>query len=103
MLTPLQIVWLIYLLQASSYFTGGVTALIGVILAYLNLDGSSPLLGSHLRQQIRWFWWSLLWVVLGTLLSLILVGYLVLLVWFVWSVYRLVKGLHCLNRQQPVD
>lgn len=102
MLSPLQITLLVYLLYIAGYFTGGVTMLIGVILAYLNLDGSTPLLHSHLRQLIRLFWWSLVWVGLGTLLSRVLVGYLILLAWFIWSIYRLVKGLHCLNRDLPM-
>lgn len=82
----------VYALQAIGYFVG-ITALIGVIIAHIKIgDARGTWLESHFRWQIRTFWYSLLWGIIGALLIAILVGYLVLAVAFVWSIYRVAKG-----------
>lgn len=82
----------VYALQAIGYFVG-ITALIGVIIAHIKIgDARGTWLESHFRWQIRTFWYSLLWGIIGALLIAVLVGYLVLAVAFVWSIYRVAKG-----------
>ncbi|MCU7848558.1 MAG: hypothetical protein KZQ89_11245 [Candidatus Thiodiazotropha sp. (ex Lucinoma kastoroae)] len=49
-------------------------------------------LESHFRWQIRTFWYSLLWMAVGFLTTLIVVGYIVLFVNAIWLIYRIVKG-----------
>jgi len=82
----------VYALQAIGYFVG-ITALIGVIIAHVKIgDARGTWLESHFRWQIRTFWYSLLWGIIGALLIVVLVGYLVLGVAFIWSIYRVAKG-----------
>jgi uncharacterized membrane protein len=96
-----DIALIIYILYFVGYFTG-VTAIIGVIMAHIQLDTADPMLATHYRFQIRTFWIGLLYLVVGTVLSLIIIGFLVLAWWFVWSLIRSIKGLLALNKYQPI-
>ncbi|MEW8185481.1 MAG: DUF4870 domain-containing protein [Candidatus Thiodiazotropha endolucinida] len=82
----------VYALQALS-FLFVITFLIAVIINYVKRDDvRNSWLESHYRWQIRTFWFSLLWIVIGYLTIFILIGYLVLLVIMVWLIYRIIKG-----------
>ena len=93
----------VYGLQALS-FAFGLTALIGLILNYIKReDVAGTLYQSHFDWQIRTFWWGLLWSVLGFLLMFAFgLGLIVLLVAWVWAIYRVVKGWLRLTENQPV-
>src|SRR5579862_1492789 len=91
----------VYVLYCVGYFTG-ISALIGVIIAYTKVDDSDPVLRSHYRFQIRTFWIGLLYLVIGFLLCLVLVGVLVLAWWFLWSLIRIVKGIILINEHKPI-
>ncbi len=83
-------VWGLYLAGLIS----GITAVIGLILAYVKrgeLAGTAY--ESHMTYAIRTFWISLLGVIIGTILVLLLIGYLLLPVVGIWSLYRMVRGL----------
>jgi len=93
---------LIYVLYLAGLFFP-ITALVGVILAYINRGkGQDPVLDSHFTFQIRTFWIGLLAMVVGGLLLLVLIGYLLLLAWVVWTLTRVITGLQALGRDQPV-
>lgn len=83
----------IYVMQALSFFWG-ITAVIGVIIAYVKRDDArGTWLDSHLRWQIRTFWWALFWSVIGFALIWVFgLGFLVLAVVYFWTIYRVVKG-----------
>jgi uncharacterized membrane protein len=83
------------------YFTA-VSALIGVIIAYVKVHDSDPALKSHYQFQIRTFWIGLLYLAIGIPLCIVLVGFLVLAWWFVWSMIRCVKGIIALNDYRPI-
>lgn len=94
-----MIIYILYLVG----FLVGLSALVGVILAHVNAGNEQNLvIKSHFSYQIRTFWWGLLWVFLGVLTSFILIGYLVLLGWFIWTLVRCIKGLSALNRQEAI-
>ena len=84
-------VWLLYLI---SFVTVGLTALVGLIIAYVKRPelASTPF-GSHMTYAIRTFWISLVGGLLGAILSVVLIGYLVIVVVGLWSLFRCVKGL----------
>ncbi|MCU7802984.1 MAG: hypothetical protein KZQ96_07280 [Candidatus Thiodiazotropha sp. (ex Lucinoma borealis)] len=83
---------LVYALQAAS-FLFVITFLVAVIINYVKKDDvENTWLESHFRWQIRTFWYSLLWMAVGFLTTLIVVGYIVLFVNAVWLIYRIVKG-----------
>ncbi|MBU6373047.1 MAG: hypothetical protein KJS97_09985 [Alphaproteobacteria bacterium] len=99
-------VWGLYLLSIPSF---AVFALVGVIVAYVQRDGSGALAGRHFDAQIRLFWiafawgvalffasiaaWALTIVLIGfPLLWLIGVAGFIVMVWFtVKSVFGLVR------------
>jgi len=86
-----------YLLQALTFFTL-VTFIASVIVAYIKKDDArGTYLESHFRWQIATFWWSLLWSVLGFVLSIVFVGYFILLALSIWMLYRIIKGWLRLN------
>ena len=56
----------IYGLQAIAFFLFGTTALIAVIINYVKKsDVKGTWLETHFRWQIRTFWWSLFWGIVG--------------------------------------
>jgi uncharacterized membrane protein len=92
----------VYILQALS-FLWGITALIGLIINYVKRDDArGTIYESHFNWQIRSFWWALLWAVIGLLLAILLVGFVVLFVAWIWMIYRVVKGFLKLTEGKPV-
>jgi uncharacterized membrane protein len=96
-----QLALLVYILYLVSYFTG-ITALVGVIIAFIQIDSADPVLASHYRFQIRTFWIGLLYLFVGVILAFVFIGILVILWWFIWSLVRNVKGLLALNENKPI-
>jgi uncharacterized membrane protein len=77
-----------------SIVTVGLTAVVGLIIAYVKRPelASTPF-GSHMTYAIRTFWVSLLGWILGGILTVVLIGYPLLLVVALWFVFRCVRGL----------
>jgi uncharacterized membrane protein len=92
---------IVYVLYLAALLTGGVTALVGVVMAYVYQGDAPDWLKTHYRFQIRTFWLGLLFGFVGLLLCMILVGYLVLVFLLVWLVVRCVKGLKFVSRREP--
>ena len=92
-----NIVYILYL--ASLIF--GVTALIGLVIAYVNESDSPKWLWSHYDFQIRTFWIGLLYLVIGVAATLIFIGWLLLLLWVVWLIIRCARGMKHLARGEP--
>lgn len=96
-----QLALIVYILYLVAYFTG-ITALIGVIIAHVQIGSADPFLASHYRFQIRTFWIGILYLVIGAILAVVLVGIAVLLWWFIWSLLRNIKGALALNENKPI-
>ena len=91
--TAERITMIVYVLHAISIFTGGVASIVAVVINYIKKeDVAATWLASHFRWQIRTFWYSLLWSILGVLLVVFLIGYVLLFVNFIWFIYRVIKG-----------
>ncbi|MFN3229588.1 MAG: hypothetical protein ACK41P_07040 [Asticcacaulis sp.] len=56
-----------YVLLMISPFTGYLTAIVALVLAYIKVGGAHPIEKSHFNAQISLFWWQLF-------LSLVAVG-----------------------------
>jgi uncharacterized membrane protein len=97
------IVMVVYALYLASYFVGGISAIVGVIIAHVQCGSADPFLQSHYRFQIRTFWIGMLYFVVGLLLCLVFIGILVLLWWFIWTLVRSIKGILALNEGRPID
>ena len=79
------------------------TPVVGVIMAYVKRDeAQGSIYASHIDYLIKTFWVSLVGTVLGTFTTLILIGWLILLVTAIWFIYRVVVGLIKLNEDKPV-
>ena len=92
----------VYALQALS-FLWGVTAIVGVVINYVKReDARGTVYESHFDWQIRTFWWGLAWLIVGGVLAILLVGFLVLFIAWIWMIYRVVKGWLKLIDGQPV-
>lgn len=95
-------VTLVYILQAIGFIVG-LTFIAAVIVNYIQRNElQSELARSHFRWQIRTFWFSVLWVVIGGLLAFVIVGYFILLANVVWTLYRVIKGWIRLNNNQAM-
>jgi uncharacterized membrane protein len=92
---------LIYILYIVGFFVP-LTTLAGVVMAYLNRGGGDEIADTHFTFQIRTFWIGFLAMVVGTVLSLVLVGYLVILLWLVWTLVRIISGMQKLGRGERV-
>lgn len=93
---------LVYILQAIGFFVG-LTFIAGVIVNYVQRSElHSDLAVSHSRWQIRTFWFSLLWTVVGSVLAFVFVGYFILLGNLIWTLYRVIKGWIRLNSNEPM-
>ena len=80
------------------------TPVVGVILAFIKRDeAQGSIYASHIDYLIKTFWVSLVGTVLGTFTTLILIGWLILLVTAIWFIYRVVIGLIKLNEDKPVS
>ncbi len=89
-------------------FLTGWPSILAVLLSYLKkheADGSY--LYSHFEFVIRTFWFALLWLCVGGVLMLTLIGipagFLVIAVTGIWVLYRLAKGILNLLDEQPVE
>ncbi|WP_166268110.1 DUF4870 family protein [Marinobacter caseinilyticus] len=88
----------VYILQALSFFLGGISGLVGVIINYVKMeDVRGSWIEPHFRWQIRTFWIGLLWTVIGVVTTFIIVGWFILLGIAIWIIYRIVKGALALN------
>ncbi len=96
---PAKIVYVLYLLF---FLTGVITPIIGVVVAYVYTDDAPDWLRSHYQFQIRTFWIGLVLFIVGSLLALVLIGWLVLLFATIWWIVRCVKGLRAAHRREPI-
>jgi uncharacterized membrane protein len=88
MLTPAMIV---------TAFLTGWPSIIAVILNYVKRsEVRGTWLDSHFSWQIRTFWYALLWLAIGGVLFLTVVGIpFAVVLWFatgIWVLYRIIRG-----------
>jgi uncharacterized membrane protein len=78
-----------------------ITGIVGVVVAYVYRDEAPEWLQSHYTLQIRTFWISLLVGVVSLPLTVVFIGYLILLLWLIWFLVRCIKGIRLLNLGRP--
>ena len=86
-------------------FLTGWPSIIAVILNYVKRsDVRGTWLDSHFSWQIRTFWYALLWLAVGGLLFVTVIGIPVAVVlWFgtgIWVLYRIIRGWLALSSQR---
>ncbi len=92
---------LVYILYLVAILIG-LTGIVGVIVAYVNKSDAPEWLSTHYRYQIRTFWIGGLYILVGSLLSLVIIGWFILLFWVIWLIVRCVKGMKYADNQQAI-
>jgi uncharacterized membrane protein len=94
----------LYGLYAAYWLTGGLTVLIAIIIGYLKRDDAigTPY-EAHFQWQIRTFWWAVLGHVIGVALLWVFIGFPILLVVGIWTLYRVIKGWLYLYDNKPLQ
>ncbi|RUR46277.1 DUF4870 family protein [Vreelandella populi] len=88
-----------YVLYLAS-FVVGFTSVIGVVIAYMYQSKGPAWLDEHYRYQIRTFWIGLLYGIIASVLTLVLIGFPLLLALAVWFIVRCVKGFKGLQEKR---
>ena len=88
-------------------FVFGVPSIVAVVLNYVKRgEARGTFLESHFRWQIRTFWFTLLWCVVGGVLFATIVGAILAIPLFVvvgvWVIYRVIRGWLALKDGKPV-
>ena len=88
-------------------FLTGWPSIIAVIMNYVKRsEAAGTFLDSHLSWQLRTFWFALLWVVIGWLLIVTIIGAVIgvplLLGVGVWVLYRIARGWINLANRKPM-
>ncbi len=78
-----------------------IPEIIGVIMAYANQGEAPDWLKSHYQFQIRTFWMGTVLLLIGALLSLVVVGYFIIVLWVIWLILRCTKGMQALTLKKP--
>ncbi|MBY5991003.1 DUF4870 family protein [Ferrimonas balearica] len=82
-----------YALMVLGLFTG-LFWLIGAIWAMVKKgDAAGSLFEDHYSNISKTFWWGLGLSIVGGLLTFVVIGYPLLVAVWIWSIYRIVKGL----------
>lgn len=92
------VIYILYLVSLAV----GLTSIIGVIMAYVAKGDAPEWLKTHYIFLIRTFWIGLLYGFIGALLTIVMIGFLVLLFVLVWWIVRCVQGMNHLSKNQPV-
>lgn len=92
----------IYALYAASLVVG-ITFIVAIVLNYIKKEEvAGTFLESHFRWQIRTFWYSLLWGVIGAITFIVLIGIFILIADLIWFIYRIAKGFLNLQEGKPM-
>lgn len=91
----------VYALYLAGLLSAGMTGFVGVILAYVSKGAAPEWLQSHYVFQIRTFWLSLLFGLVGLVLTPVGVGFVILPAVWVWVAVRCILGLSWLLKAQP--
>lgn len=94
----IQLIYVLYLVG----FVVGITAVVGIVLAYLNRGKSEGWVETHYTWAIRTFWIGVLFVAVSVLLMIVGIGFVLLLAAGVWVVVRTVVGLQAVSRSDPI-
>jgi uncharacterized membrane protein len=88
-------------------FVGGLPSIVAVILNYVKRrDARGTWADSHYRWQIRTFWFTLLWALIGWALVFTFIGAVagipILIALTLWLMYRIGRGWLHLRDRRPM-
>ncbi|MEN6670541.1 hypothetical protein AAJP47_09215 [Psychrobacter sp. B38] len=116
-----------YFLYVISYFTAGLLWIVPIVMNYVKRhDADGSWISTHFDWQIKTFWYSIVWFILGIILiafalggvgvsvladsgnvaigSILLagLGLIIMTFTFIWHLYRVVRGWIALTDNRPV-
>lgn len=116
-----------YFLYVVSYFTAGLLWIVPIVMNYAKRhDADGSWLATHFDWQIKTFWYSIVWFVIGVIIitfalggfgvsmladsgniaigSVLLAGFglLIMISTFIWHLYRIIRGWIALTDGRPV-
>ena len=88
-------------------FVGSLPSIVAVILNYVKRgDARGTWIASHYRWQIRTFWFTLVWALIGWALVITIIGAVVgvpiLIALTLWLMYRIGRGWLRLRDRRPM-
>ena len=88
-------------------FVFGIPSIVAVILNNVNQANSrGSFLESHFRWQIRTFWFAAMWILIGAVLFVTIIGIPLAWILFVsagiWVIYRVARGWLTLQDRKPM-
>ena len=88
-------------------FVFGIPSIIAVIVNYVNqASARGTFLESHFRWQIRTFWFALMWILIGIVLFITIIGipiaWIVIVGAGIWVIYRIARGWLTLQDGKPM-
>ena len=88
-------------------FLSGWPSILAIFLNYFNQSSvRGTYLESHFRWQIRTFWYALLWLIIGVILVITIIGiplaWILVVIVGLWVLYRMLRGLNRLMNQQAM-
>ena len=96
--TNVQVIYILYLVS----FVVGITAIAGIVIAYINRGKAGGWVESHYTYLIRTFWIGLLYGFVAVILMMLLIGFLLLVAVAVWIIVRCIIGLQAAGRGEPI-
>lgn len=96
--TNVQVVYFLYI--AGMFI--GISALVGLVIAYINRGKAGGWVETHYTWQIRTFWIGLLYSFVSVLLMIVGIGFLLIVAVAVWVIVRCILGLQAAGRGEPV-
>lgn len=103
-----QLARILYVVHGLTFFFSlGLLSILPIIVNYIKRpDSEGTLVHSHHTWMIRSFWYYMIWMVVGGVLFLTIIGipvaWLVWTVAWVWKAYRLIRGFIDLNNNRPM-
>jgi len=98
-----MIIKIIYLLYAVSFIFGGITALVGFLMALFLRDGANFVEESHFKYLTSLFIVYVIVGVIGLVTIPIVIGIFILFGLFCWTIYKIIKGISALNKNEAIE
>lgn len=96
--TNVQVIYVLYL----AGFVIGISALIGIVIAYINRGKAGGWIETHYTWLIRTFWIALLGGFVSLLLMIVAIGFLLAIAVAIWVIVRCIVGLQAVSRGEPI-
>jgi uncharacterized membrane protein len=84
-------------------FAVGITGIIGIVLAYVwKNEPHETWEATHYSYNIRTFWFGLIGLFVGAVLTLVLIGILIFIAVSIWAIIRTILSLVKAQKREPM-